>query len=121
MAISSEERDFLVTLGERIAAQRQACGITQVQLAEVLGVSQQTVQAYEVGRRRIQVAALPTVARTLSLSLEELFGEDTQARRSKRGPASKLENQLERISTLPKPRQRMVIDVIEAMLAQHSS
>lgn len=55
------------------------------------------------------------------MSLEELFGEDTQARRSKRGPASKLENQLERISTLPKPRLRMVIDVIEAMLAQHSS
>ena len=54
-------------------------------------------------------------------SLKELFGENTQARRSKRGPASKLENQLERISTLPKPRQRMVIDVIEAMLAQHSS
>lgn len=84
-------------------------------------MSQQTVQAYEVGRRRIQVAALPTVTRTLPMSLEELLGEDTQARRSKRGPASKLENQLERISTLPKPRQRMVIDVIEAMLAQHGS
>ena len=57
-------------------------------------------------------------------SLKELFGENTQARRSKRGPASKLEKQLKRISTRPKPRQRMVIDVIdviEAMLAQHSS
>ena len=53
--------------------------------------------------------------------LEELLGEDTHARRSKRGPASKLEKQLKRISTRPKPRQRMVIDVIEAMLAQHSS
>ena len=86
-----------------------------------LGVSQQTVQAYAVDRTRLQVAALPTAARTLSMSLEELFGEDTQARRSKRGPASKLENQLERVSTLPRPRQHMVIDVIEAMLAQHSS
>ena len=58
------------------------------------------------------------VARTLLVPLDELFGEDHQARRSKRGPASKLEIQLERISTLPKPRQRMVIEV---MLGQHSS
>ncbi|WP_370660417.1 hypothetical protein [Massilia agilis] len=28
-------------------------------------MSQQTVQAYEVGRRRIQISALPLVARTL--------------------------------------------------------
>jgi transcriptional regulator with XRE-family HTH domain len=97
---------------------RKAHGITQAQLAEVLGVSQQTVQAYEVGRRRIQVAALPVVARTLNVSLEELFGENKQAARGKRGPASKLEHHLERIGSLPKPRQRAVIDVIEAMLAQ---
>jgi len=83
-------------------------------------VSQQTVQAYEVGRRRIQVAALPVVARTLAVSLEELFGEGKQATRAKRGPASKLEHHMERISALPKPRQRAVIDVIEAMLAQQA-
>jgi transcriptional regulator with XRE-family HTH domain len=46
-----------------------------VQLAEALGVSQQTIQSYEVGRRRIPVSALPTVAHTLSVSLEELFGQ----------------------------------------------
>lgn len=39
-------------LGERIASLRRANNITQVQLAEALGVSQQTLQSYEVGRRR---------------------------------------------------------------------
>ena len=118
MAISTEERSFFETLGERIARLRREHGVTQVQLAEALGVSQQTMQSYEVGRRRIPVSALPTVAQTLSVSLEELFGEGKQAARSKRGPASKLEQHLQRISELPKPRQRAVIDVIEAMLAQ---
>jgi transcriptional regulator with XRE-family HTH domain len=37
-------------------------GITQTQLAERLGVSQQTIEAYESGKRRIQVAALPELA-----------------------------------------------------------
>lgn len=119
MAISSEERDFFVALGERIALMRKAHSITQVQLAEVLGVSQQTVQAYEVGRRRIQVAALPVVAHTLSVSLEELFGEGKQAARGKRGPAPKWQQQIEAISKLPKAQQRFVSQMLDTVLAQH--
>lgn len=33
----------------------------QVQLVEILGVSQRTAQAYEVDQCRIQVSALPVV------------------------------------------------------------
>ena len=119
MAISSEERDFFIALGERISLLRKAHGITQAQLAETLGVSQQTVQAYEVGRRRIQVAALPVVARTLNVSLEELFGESKQAARGKRGPAPKWQQQIEAISKLPKARQRFVSEMLDTVLAQH--
>lgn len=104
-------------MGERITQLRKARGITQVQLAEILGVSQQTVQAYEVGRRRIQVSALPVVARTLSVSLEELFGETSQAK-SKRGPASQLERSIERIGQLPKSKQRFVLEMLDTVLAQ---
>jgi transcriptional regulator with XRE-family HTH domain len=119
MAISSEERDFFIALGERISLLRKAHGITQVQLAQTLGVSQQTVQAYEVGRRRIQVAALPVVARTLSVSLEELFGQGQQAARAKRGPAPKWQQQIEAIAKLSRARQRFVSEMLDTVLAQH--
>ncbi len=117
MAISTEEREFFVVLGERITHLRKARGITQVQLAETLGVSQQTVQAYEVGRRRIQVSALPVVARALSVSLEELFGEAERSNR-KRGPASRLQQQIDAIGQLPKTRQRFVSEMLDTVLAQ---
>ncbi len=117
MTISTEERDFFIELGARIAQLRKARGITQVQLAETLGVSQQTIQAYEVGRRRIQVSALPVVARILDVSLEELFGAKEQSR-SKRGPASQLQRSVERISELPKTKQKFVIEMLDAMVAQ---
>ncbi|EKT4465057.1 helix-turn-helix transcriptional regulator [Pseudomonas putida] len=55
-----------MALGERIARLRKEHGITQTQLAERLGVSRQPIQAYESGKRRIQVAALPEPARLLS-------------------------------------------------------
>ena len=118
MAISTEERAFFIALGGRIAALRKTNGITQVQLAEVLGVSQQTVQAYEVGRRRIQVAALPTVAKTLNVSLEVLFGEAKATSRNRRGPVPQWQPQLERIAQLPRARQRFVMDMLDAALAQ---
>jgi transcriptional regulator with XRE-family HTH domain len=117
MAISSEEREFFVALGERITHLRKARGITQVQLAETLGVSQQTVQAYEVGRRRIQVSTLPVVAKLFGVSLEELFGEADRSNR-KRGPASRLQQQIEAISLLPKTQQRFVTQMLDTVLAQ---
>lgn len=119
VAISQDEREFFAALGARIALPRKDSHITQVQLAETLGISQSTVSAYELGHSRVPVSALPLLARTLGVSVETLIGETPSATR-KRGPAPKLQQHLERISALPKPRQRAVMDVIEAMLAQPS-
>jgi transcriptional regulator with XRE-family HTH domain len=117
MTISTEERDFFVTLGERIASLRKVHNITQAQLAETLGVSQQTVQAYEMGRRRIPVSALPVVAHTLAVPLEELFGE-TSRPANKRGRTSRLQQQIEAISQLPRTQQHFVSQMLDTVLAQ---
>jgi transcriptional regulator with XRE-family HTH domain len=109
MAISSDEREFFVALGTRIAELRKTRGVTQTQLARALEVSQQTIQAYEVGRRRIPVSAMPVVARVLGISLEKLFGETGRSAASMRGPAPKLRQQIERISGLPKTKQKFVL------------
>lgn len=118
MTISTEERMFFIALGERIAALRRARNVTQTQLAEALEVSQQTIQAYEVGRRRIPVSALPVVARTLSVSLEDLFGETGQTARGKRGPTPKWARQIEAIAKLPKAQQRFVAQMLDTVLSQ---
>ena len=56
MTISTVEREFFVSLGARIAALRKERNITQVQLAEKLAISLQTLQSYECGRRRVPVS-----------------------------------------------------------------
>ena len=119
MTISTEERAFFVALGERIASLRKTHNVTQVQLAEALGVSQQTLQSYEVGRRRIPVSALPVVERTLSVSLDELFGANAPASgKGKRGPTPKWQQQMEAVAQLPKARQRFVSEMLQTVLAQ---
>ena len=118
MAITADEKTFFVQLGARIAQMRKAADITQVQMAEILGVSQQTVNSYEVGRRRVPVSALPAIARALAVSIEELIGEPPKA--GKRGPTPKLLQQVERIGRLPKTQQRFVMQMIDTVLAQAS-
>jgi hypothetical protein len=51
------------------------------------------------------------------VTLEMLIGEEPR-QAAKRGPPPKLQQQLERLSSLPKPKQRAIMEVLEAMIAQ---
>jgi len=118
VAISDDERAFFIQLGTRINRLRKGLGITQVQLAEQLGVSQQTVTAYESGNRRVPISHLPRLAALLGTSIEVLIGQPSAA--GKRGPAPKLQQQLEQLSRLPKAKQRAIAQVLDSMLASQS-
>lgn len=121
VAISTEERAFFIAFGERIAALRKTHGITQVQLAETLGVSQQAITAYETGQRRVPISMLPLLAETLDTSIEDLIGTPARRRSGKRGPAPKIQQQLEQIGRLPAAKQRAIAQVLDAMLQQHGA
>ena len=116
MAISPTDKVFFVKLGERIATLRSERGLTQVQLAEILGYSQQQVLSFEKGRRRIPASALPALSMGLGVSVDELL--DVNGKTTKRGPASKLQRQLERLSALPRSKQRFVSQMIDTVLQQ---
>ena len=133
MAVSSliatmNTRDelFFKELGARIAQARKDHGLTQQELSEQLGVAQQTLAHYEVGRTRMPASMLPTVARLLTLSLDELMGQPlpraTRAspatRSGKRGPASRLEQQIQAVAQLPKTKQQFVSQMLDTVLAQ---
>lgn len=116
MPADRDEKKFFHELGANIAALRKAQNITQVQLAEALGVSQQTVTAYESGRRRMPVSSLPFIARFLGTTVEDLIGEKTTP--GKRGPAPRLQQQIARIQQLPKTQQKFVMQMLDTVLAQ---
>lgn len=115
-SMTQDEKAFFKALGGRIAALRKDSGITQVQLAAAMEVSQQTVASWEVGRRGVPVASLPLLARTLGVSVETLIGEKTAPAR--RGPTPKLQQQVERLSRLPQAKQRVVMEMLEGFLNQ---
>jgi transcriptional regulator with XRE-family HTH domain len=115
--MTQDEKDYFKVLGSRVAQLRKDQNLTQVQLAETLGMSQQMVASYEVGRRRIPVSMLQSLAQALSVDIDGLLGDAAKAH-TKRGPAPVLARHMERISALPKTQQKFVIQVLESVLAQ---
>jgi transcriptional regulator with XRE-family HTH domain len=114
--VAASDRPFYRALGLRIAEARKTAGLTQTQLAEQLGLAQQTLAHYEAGRLRVALALLAPLARALGVSTEELIGEQTPP--GKRGPVPKLQQQMQRIQRLPKSQQRFVMQMIDTVLAQ---
>ena len=62
--------------GKRIRDARQNEGLSREQLGEQLGVSLQTVDAWETGKSVPDSAHLPALAKALDLSLDALFAEE---------------------------------------------
>jgi transcriptional regulator with XRE-family HTH domain len=120
--MNDKNQAFFKTLGSRIAEARKERRLTQAQLAEQLGIAQQTLAHYEVGRLGVGAAMLPRLAELLDLSLDEmLMGQPTPYRPGRRGPPSHLAQQLDAIARLPKAEQRAVSTLLTAVLAQHAA
>lgn len=116
--VTSNEEQFFKALGARIAELRKEQGLSQQALADELGIAQQTFAHYEVGRARMAVSLLPQLARLFGVGVDELLGLRNGT--GKRGPAPKFQKQLERIGQLPRAKQRVVIDMLDGVLAQAS-
>lgn len=118
LVMTSKEQQFIKALGKRIAELRQENGYTQQTLSEELGIAQQTLAHYEVGRLRMPVTLLPEFALIFAVTIEDLLG--VSSGKGKRGPAPKLQQQIEKLSRLPKAKQRVVMDMLDGVLQQAS-
>ena len=118
-AMNTRDQEFFKELGERIANARKANGLTQQQLAEALGIAQQTLAHYEGGRSRLPISMLPALSQLLTLSFDELMGQTVNSRGGKRGPMSRLQQQIAEIERLPKTKQQFVSQMLDTVLAQN--
>jgi transcriptional regulator with XRE-family HTH domain len=60
-------------VGERIARQRKAVGLTQAQLAEKVNVQPETISRVETGKRTASLGLMAHVSEALELEMYELF------------------------------------------------
>ncbi len=63
-----------MTLGERIIQLRKATGLSQEQLAEIVGVSRQAISKWETDQSIPELEKVLLLSKTFSISTDELLG-----------------------------------------------
>lgn len=76
MKISKKISDFSPEAGERVKVTRKALGLTQEELAGLLGVTRGALANWERGSRLADVAAMTRFCRAYNLSLDWLYMGD---------------------------------------------
>jgi transcriptional regulator with XRE-family HTH domain len=115
-AMTQDDARFFRELGQRVASLRKEQQLTQVQLAESLGISQQHMASFENGIRKIPSSMLPKLAEVFGVTVDSLLGVTNGKR--KRGPTPMLQRQMERLSRLPKAKQKVVMEMLDGVLSQ---
>lgn len=72
--MNEKDEVFFRALGQRIAQARKENHLTQKQLAEHLGIAQQTMAHYEGAKLKVSASFLPDLSRLLNRSVDELLG-----------------------------------------------
>lgn len=67
------------TIGEKIRNIRKSLGVSQIELAERIGVSFQQIQKYEKGDTRITVFRLQQIANALKVSIFIFFPKESSS------------------------------------------
>jgi transcriptional regulator with XRE-family HTH domain len=108
---STEERG----IGERLTALRKARGITQVDLAERLGMSQPLLSKYERGELRMHGALVAQIAKLLGASSDQILGITSL---KVEGPFRdrRFVQRLQKIDRLRKRERQMLLGTIDAFL-----
>lgn len=117
IVMTPNDKQFFKELGSRVAQLRQQAGLSQQAVADQIGVAQQTLAHYEVGRLRMPVSLLPKLAQIFGVPGDELLGLNSGT--GKRGPTPKLQQQIERLHRLPKAKQKLVMEMLEGVLMQN--
>jgi transcriptional regulator with XRE-family HTH domain len=106
--------------GMHLAALRNAASLSQQQLANIIGVRQATVAAWERSPTPPRGEFLLPLSDALKVSIEELLKADAKRTAKHRGPASKLELLLSDITRLPKRRQQRITSLLEALITEEA-
>ena len=115
--LMARNQDFDRKLAERIKRARLQKGLTQVQVAQELGIQQPAFAKYELGERQPTLATLPKLAELLEISIEELLGVGNSSK-AKPGPKPKLVKKFEEIKALPPRDQDFVMRLIDTAIRE---
>ncbi|MGH3086730.1 MAG: helix-turn-helix domain-containing protein [Gammaproteobacteria bacterium] len=113
----ARKKDSEETIGERLARLRRERGMTQVELAERLGVVQPVVSDYERGELRLHGQLIVELTKIIGVSANELLGlEESKSNGSIKN--RRLLRRIQELERLPRRDQQAILRTLDAFLAK---
>ncbi len=103
------------TLGQRIARLRKEKGLTQVKLAEKMGMIQVLISDYERDKLRPHPEVIVRFAQALEVSADELLGMKQTATTGTK-PSLKTLRRMRKIEELPPSQQKTLLKTIDTFI-----
>lgn len=108
-----------LTFGEKVRAVRKKKGITQVEFAKIIGVTQRVVSYYENSSENPSIALVDKIAKALAVSPKTLLNfNDTIANEDE--PIRPLKKRLKLLPTLSREDQKYIAQTIDVLAAKNS-
>ena len=108
-------------LGTHLMALRVNAGLNQEELAQKIGVLQQTIAFWEQSDKPPRSEVLPQLAEALGVKVEALLAPDEKLTTKKNGggPKGKLKRLFEEASGLPRSQQDKIAEFLSAFVNQY--
>lgn len=102
----------------RLRELREAAGLSQRQLARMIGQDSSNVSFWERTSRLPRVDLIVPIAKALGVSVEELLGQPKPSRVT--APGGRARQLFETVSRMPRRQQQKIVEVVEALVAQQA-
>jgi transcriptional regulator with XRE-family HTH domain len=103
----------MIQMNERIKKIRKQKGLSQTELGDRIGVSQQVITNYERGLREPDIETLLKIAGALDVTLESLIGEKPISPEDQTSRA--VQKRIEQIKKLTPEKQKAFISFVDAL------
>lgn len=105
--------------GKHLASLRKAAGLSQVEMAQSLGIPQRTLSFYEQKGVYLPSNLVKPMAELLGTSIEVILNI-SKAKEGKRGPKSKLERLFAKVAELPLSKQDLVARLLGEIIGNQA-
>jgi transcriptional regulator with XRE-family HTH domain len=106
-------------VGLRLTELREAAGLTQIQLAERIGVHPSNIGFWELSGTPPRGEVLPKMAHALGVSVDALLGV-TPPKPKRQAAKGRLQHVFEAAAKLPRRQQHKVAEFVEAFVERQS-
>lgn len=103
--------------GQRLVSLRQAAGLSQAELARLVGESQANISFWERCDKPPRSDVLPKLAEVLGVRIQDLIEAAGPA--ATRVPVGKVQQLFEEVRKLPRRKQERLVEVVSALLKEY--